>query len=181
MALKDEILALIASKIEGQGTAVDAGSALPGILRGIIEYVDGIAAGIPAAQIQSDWTQADNTKVDFIKNKPTIPAAQIQSDWSQVDNTKLDFIKNKPTIPAGTFVIPITVAGQVATVRQGGPTNQEIKEAIQNGRSIIGHGYLGDDLSTLYSCSAIDLDAVAPAITFFNVVDGVVNYARLEL
>lgn len=24
-------------------------------------------------QIQSDWTQADNTKVDFIKNKPTIP------------------------------------------------------------------------------------------------------------
>lgn len=32
-------------------------------------------------------------------NKPTIPAAQIQSDWNQVNNTALDFIKNKPTIP----------------------------------------------------------------------------------
>ena len=29
---------------------------------------------------------------------PTIPAAQIQSDWSQTDSTKLDFIKNKPTL-----------------------------------------------------------------------------------
>lgn len=54
---------------------------------------------IPAAQIQSDWTQSDNTKLDFIKNKPSIPDAQIQSDWSQQDNTKVDFIKNKPVIP----------------------------------------------------------------------------------
>jgi len=53
---------------------------------------------IPAAQIQSDWSQSNNTKADFIKNKPTIPAAQIQSDWSQSDNTKADFIKNKPTL-----------------------------------------------------------------------------------
>lgn len=55
---------------------------------------------IPAAQIQSDWDEADNTKLDFIKNKPSIPAAQIQSDWNQADNTKLDYIKNKPTIPS---------------------------------------------------------------------------------
>lgn len=32
-------------------------------------------------------------------NKPTIPAAQVQSDWTQSDNTKVDYIKNKPTIP----------------------------------------------------------------------------------
>ena len=55
---------------------------------------------IPAAQIQSDWNQTDNTSKDYIKNKPTIPAAQIQSDWNQVDNSAKDFIKNKPTIPA---------------------------------------------------------------------------------
>ncbi len=61
------------------------------------EYVD---EKIPAAQIQSDWSQTDATKKDYIKNKPTIPAAQIQSDWSQTDTTKKDFIKNKPTIPA---------------------------------------------------------------------------------
>jgi len=31
---------------------------------------------------------------------PTIPDAQIQSDWNQSDNTKKDYIKNKPTIPS---------------------------------------------------------------------------------
>lgn len=54
---------------------------------------------IPAAQIQSDWNQADNTKKDYIKNKPSIPASQVQSDWNQSDNTAVDYIKNKPTIP----------------------------------------------------------------------------------
>ena len=49
---------------------------------------------------QSDWNQADNTQIDYIKNKPTIPAAQIQSDWNQADNTQVDYIKNKPSIPA---------------------------------------------------------------------------------
>lgn len=54
---------------------------------------------IPDAQIQSDWNQSDNTKKDYIKNKPTIPAAQIQSDWNQSTTAALDYIKNKPTIP----------------------------------------------------------------------------------
>jgi len=34
-----------------------------------------------------------------ITGKPTIPAAQIQSDYTQTDTTKLDYIKHKPTIP----------------------------------------------------------------------------------
>lgn len=34
-------------------------------------------------------------------NKPTIPAAQIQSDWNQQDDTELDYIKNKPTTTNG--------------------------------------------------------------------------------
>ena len=34
-------------------------------------------------------------------NKPTIPAAQIQSDWNQQDDTKLDYIKNKPATTNG--------------------------------------------------------------------------------
>lgn len=60
---------------------------------------------IPAAQIQADWNQTDNTALDYIKNKPTIPTSsgtstQIQADWDQSDNTALDYIKNKPTIPA---------------------------------------------------------------------------------
>ena len=75
---------------------------------------------IPAAQVQSDWSEADDTKVDYIKNKPslatvatsgsysdlsnkpTIPDAQVQTDWSESDNTKVDYIKNKPTLGVGS-------------------------------------------------------------------------------
>ncbi len=55
---------------------------------------------IPAAQIQSDWTQANNAALDFIKNKPTIPAAQVNSDWNAVSGVAE--ILNKPTLNAGT-------------------------------------------------------------------------------
>ena len=53
---------------------------------------------IPAAQVNSDWNAVSG--VEQILNKPTIPSAQIQSDWTQADNTQVDFIKNKPTLPA---------------------------------------------------------------------------------
>ena len=69
---------------------------------------------IPAAQVQSDWTQATTTAVDYIKNKPnlaavatsgsyndlsnkpTIPAAQVNSDWDAVSGVAQ--ILNKPTL-----------------------------------------------------------------------------------
>lgn len=85
------------------------------------DYLDGTGAvvtfpTIPAAQIQSDWTQTTNTALDYIKNKPTIPAAQIQSDWTQTNNTALDYIKNKPAVGSGT-VTNIVTAGLLS----GGP------------------------------------------------------------
>lgn len=69
---------------------------------------------IPAAQVQSDWTQTTTTAVDYIKNKPalsavatsgsysdlsdkpTIPAAQVNSDWDA--NSGVAQILNKPTL-----------------------------------------------------------------------------------
>lgn len=48
----------------------------------------------------SDYRQLNNT--------PTIPAAQIQSDWTQTDNTSLDYIKNKPT----TITMVVTFTDQ---------------------------------------------------------------------
>jgi hypothetical protein len=65
-----EIKDLIAAKILGQGTMVDAGGGLPKILNAICEILE----GIPAPQVQSDWSQTDTSKPDFIKNKPTIPS-----------------------------------------------------------------------------------------------------------
>jgi len=67
---------------------------------------------IPAAQIQSDWTQADNTKVDFIKNKPTLAAVATSGSYSD--------LTNKPTIPTitdNTTYYTITYRGEImATV-----------------------------------------------------------------
>jgi hypothetical protein len=50
------------------------------------------------SQVNSDWNATSG--VAEILNKPTIPDAQIQSDWTQTDNTQVDFIKNKPTLPS---------------------------------------------------------------------------------
>lgn len=54
---------------------------------------------IPAAQVQSDWLEADTSAKSYIQNKPTIPSAQVQSDWNEADSSAVDYIKNKPTIP----------------------------------------------------------------------------------
>lgn len=53
---------------------------------------------IPAAPVQSNWTEQDPTSLAFIQNKPVIPAAQVQSDWAQSDSGNVSFIKNKPDL-----------------------------------------------------------------------------------
>lgn len=71
---------------------------------------------IPAAQVQADYGQTDNTKIDYIKNKPnlatvatsgdyndltnkpTIPAAQVNSDWEA--DSGVAKILNKPNLAA---------------------------------------------------------------------------------
>ena len=50
------------------------------------------------SQAQADWNEADDTKADYIKNKPSIPAAQVNADWNA--NSGVAQILNKPTIPA---------------------------------------------------------------------------------
>ena len=58
-----------------------------------------------------------------LTNKPSIPAAQIQSDWNQANNASLDYIKNKPTLTNGTVtsvsgtgtVSGLTLTGSVTT------------------------------------------------------------------
>ena len=43
-------------------------------------------------------TVATTGDYDDLLNKPTIPAAQVQSDWEEEDNTDPSYIKNKPDI-----------------------------------------------------------------------------------
>lgn len=105
---------------------------------------------IPAAQVQSDWTQATTTAVDYIKNKPslatvatsgsyndlsnkpTIPAAQVNSDWDAASGVAQ--ILNKPSLAAvatsGSYTdltdqptIP-TVNNATLTIQKNGTTVQ---------------------------------------------------------
>lgn len=66
-------------------------------------------------QIQANWTQTDTSKLDYVRNKPIIPAAQVQSDWSQTDAASLSFIKNKPTIPTSSTQLQADWNQTVAT------------------------------------------------------------------
>lgn len=83
---------------------------------------------IPAAQVQSDWSESDSSAVSYIKNKPSnlvqdasyvhtdenFTSAEktklagiesgaevnVQSDWNESDSSSDAYIQNKPTIPA---------------------------------------------------------------------------------
>lgn len=50
------------------------------------------------AESSSLATVATSGDYGDLSNKPTIPAAQVQSDWSQSNPSSVDFIKNKPNI-----------------------------------------------------------------------------------
>ena len=47
-------------------------------------------------QVQANWTQTDNTKPDFIQNKPKIPDEQVNADWNATSGKAQ--ILNKPNL-----------------------------------------------------------------------------------
>jgi hypothetical protein len=72
-------------------------SILSGITGGGIALTD-ISVGAPNSASGGGGLSYANTTGVFTYTPPVIPAAQIQSDWNQTDNTLKDFIKNKPTL-----------------------------------------------------------------------------------
>jgi hypothetical protein len=77
---------------------------------------------IPAAQIQSDWTQTNNTLLDYIKNKPTL--ATVATTGSYTD------LSNKPSIPSLTgYATESYVTTQITNLINGAPgTLDTLKE-----------------------------------------------------
>lgn len=76
---------------------------------------------IPDAQVQSNWTQSDNTKVDYIKNKPNL--ATVATSGSYAD------LSNKPSIP--------TVNDGDLKFQLGSATATKVFSANQSGESTI--------------------------------------------
>lgn len=60
-------------------------------------------------------TVATSGSYNDLSNKPTIPAAQIQSDWTQASTGALDYIKNKPVVSTPVLAAQLTTdsAGSV--------------------------------------------------------------------
>lgn len=77
---------------------------------------------VPAAQVQSDWSQNDNTQVDYIKNKPTIGNGIIEID---VNNSAVNSFTLNQT---GNEVINITVPTTTSqlTNNSGFVTNTDV-------------------------------------------------------
>lgn len=70
---------------------------------------------IPAAQVQSNWTQTTTTAVDYIKNKPTLATVATSGSYND--------LSNKPTIP--------TVNNATLTIQKNG-TNVQTFTANQS-------------------------------------------------
>lgn len=83
----------------GDADEVDYDNSLSGLSATNVEQaIDELAA--EKADASSLATVATTGDYADLTNKPTIPAAQVQSDWTQADNTEVDYIKNKPTLAA---------------------------------------------------------------------------------
>lgn len=63
------------------------------------EWQNPPASGVSSVNGKSGAVTLDAEDVGALPAGTPIPDAQVQSDWNQSDNTKVDYIKNKPTIP----------------------------------------------------------------------------------
>ena len=79
---------------------------------------------IPAAQIQSDWTQTNTVSKDYIKNKPSLATVATSGSYNDLSNKpslatvatsgSYNDLSNKPTIP--------TVNNATLTIQKNGST-----------------------------------------------------------
>ena len=83
---------------------------------------------IPAAHVQSNWSESDINDPSYIQNKPTIPAAQVQSDWDEANSAAVSYIQNKPTIPAVIDSVQSTSTTDALSANQG----KELQDQIDN-------------------------------------------------
>ena len=109
--------------------ATATGTNLPVILdidayRKSLAATNDLLATIPEAQVQADWTEADSSAADYIKNKPTLATVATTGAYSDLTGTpslatvatsgSYNDLSNKPTIP--------TVNNATLTIQKNGST-----------------------------------------------------------
>lgn len=104
---------------------------------------------IPDAQVQANWTESDNTKADYIKNKPTLANVATSGSYNDLTNT--------PTIPT----VPTNVS---AFTNDAGylTQHQDLSGYVQTSRKINNNALTSD-----ITLSASDVSAV-PSTNFIS-------------
>lgn len=114
-------------------------------------------------------TVATTGDYDDLTNKPTIPAAQVQSDWNQADNTQPDYIKNKPSIPSGG-VTDVEVNG--TSVVSGGVASVTVPTALSDLSEDSTHRTVTDTEKSTWSGKVSDNPTFTEASTRANIASG---------
>lgn len=127
---------------------------------------------IPDAQVQSDYAQSDNTKVDYIKNKPDINGMIEQA----IDDILPVTTISGPIIAFNTALIRkpknITISSEATTIYQNG-YNQWNEEWVLAGNTVRSKNPIKVKPSTTYyiSCPATaDIDVVTSAGVYVSYI-----------
>lgn len=80
------------------------------------EKIAALAESLKGDWFQSDFAGFEGKLIEVLYNMVDfIPEAQIQSDWNQDDDSKKDFIKNKPTVLSAAQVLEQLTVSSTAT------------------------------------------------------------------
>ena len=131
-------------------------------------------------QVQSDWSQSDNTQVDYIKNKPSLATVATSGDY--------DDLTNKPIIPAAQVnsdwnassgVSEILNKPSLATVATSGDYDDLTNKPTINNVPSVGSADDGKALVAHYSggSGTYSWDSLPSGI--FPVEYGVTTYAQI--
>lgn len=92
--------------------------------------LSGIETGAQV-NVKPDWNAASGSATEIL-NKPTIPAAQVQSDWNETDQSSKAYIQNKPSIPDDLADLNEDTAHRVVTDTEKAAWNDKVK-GLANG------------------------------------------------
>lgn len=131
------------------------------------QYADHATAG----QLQADWKQADSTKKDFIKNKPTLGTLSAKNSlaYSELTGVPTSFTPSSHTHP----ISQVTNLQATLDAKTNDATLQvdltAIRESITNVSSKVDG--IGDTLSPTYAKKQAILDACDKALNGTNPVN----------
>lgn len=151
-----------------------------------------LVSSIPAAQIQSDWTQTDDGQKDFIKNKPAL----FSGSYTDLANLPSLFsgsyadLSNQPTIPTNldslsNVIITSATNGEVLKFNGSdwvnGTPSSELSKTYTAG-SVVQNTNLSVQPQEISLNASLDpgIDSFGSAITKVKLDNGAVNISSLE-